>query len=391
MDTIKQSSISMPYKYFDIGVNLIDSMYQGTYNGKQYHQCDVEAVLHRAEKFGVQRMLLTGSSIHESVETIKLAHDYEKSYSFPLYYTIGVHPCCVNEFVTDGVSTIDKVAPVEYSEELLEKTKNLTKVKLQQLLGGFKSIGEIGLDYDRLHYSDWNLQKWFFEQQLKLACILNHNIKTKADSPKAPLPLFLHMRNCCDEFIEILQKFITGFQDTTDFYNYEQWAINKQDNVQPTSFTYKFPENQVLVVHSYTDGPDHVSKLLNLSPNVYIGFNGCSLRTPESIATVEKVDLARVLVETDAPWCEIKKSSASFGYVTESVASLDSNIVSVKKDKYTKKLQDMDNTGDNIMVKGRNEPCNVNQVVQVISKIKNLAYHEVANTIWETSLSIYEN
>ena len=405
MNTIKQSNASTSYKYFDIGVNLIDPMYEGKYNGKQYHTCDIEAVLQRAERFGVQRMLLTGSSIHESLETIKLVQQYGTKYSFPLYYTVGVHPCCVNEFVTNGVSTIDKVTPVQYSEELLEKTKNLTRTKLKQLLDiwtqesfstGFKSIGEIGLDYDRLHYSDWNLQKWFFEQQLKLACILNHNL-TKSEnnlsksSNVSPPPLFLHMRNCCDEFVEILQKFVTGFQDSVDFYNYKEWVEKKQSHEKLNSFTYKFPENQVFVVHSYTDGPSHVSDLLNLSPNVYIGFNGCSLRTPESIATVEKVDLARILVETDAPWCEIKRSSASFEYVTETVASLDTTIVSVKKDKYTKKLQDMNNNANNIMVKGRNEPCNVNQVVEVISKIKKLSYDHVANTIWETSLRIYEN
>ena len=34
-------------KLIDIGANLLDSMYQGVYNDKSYHQPDLEAVLDR--------------------------------------------------------------------------------------------------------------------------------------------------------------------------------------------------------------------------------------------------------------------------------------------------------------------------------------------------------
>ena len=50
------------------------------------------------------------------------------------------------------------------------------------------------------------------------------------------------------------------------------------------------------------------------------------------------------MIETDAPWCDIKSTHASAKYLDKSNA-----VVSVKKEKWK----------PGVMIKGRNEPCNI--------------------------------
>jgi TatD DNase family protein len=37
-----------PCSFIDIGANLLDPMFLGQYNGKQKHECDLDALLERA-------------------------------------------------------------------------------------------------------------------------------------------------------------------------------------------------------------------------------------------------------------------------------------------------------------------------------------------------------
>ena len=48
-------------------------MYQGHYNGSQKHQPDLEAVLQRSWKHGVEKIMITGTNLKESKEGIELA------------------------------------------------------------------------------------------------------------------------------------------------------------------------------------------------------------------------------------------------------------------------------------------------------------------------------
>ena len=68
------------------------------------------------------------------------------------------------------------------------------------------------------------------------------------------------------------------------------------------------------VVHSFSDSVADMRLLLSLD-GVYIGLNGCSLKTEQNLEVVRAVPPDRLMIETDAPWCGIKRSHASSPYV----------------------------------------------------------------------------
>ena len=63
------------------------------------------------------------------------------------------------------------------------------------------------------------------------------------------------------------------------------------------------------VVHSYTGDTAEMLALVDL--DLYIGINGCSMKTAENLEVVKAVPLERLMVETDCPYCDIRNSHAS--------------------------------------------------------------------------------
>ncbi|SCV04468.1 LAME_0H18668g1_1 [Lachancea meyersii CBS 8951] len=397
------------FKFYDIGLNLTDPMYQGIYNGKKYHECDIKNVLHRAKLSRVQNMLLTGSSIQESQDAIQLAHQFHNE-DVNLYYTIGVHPCCVNEFILkDTQSTIDNPTDdVEFNAKLDVSDLSFTKSKLRELYKlisenstdpQFRAIGEIGLDYDRFYYSSQKMQLLFFEEQLKLSCLFPN------------LPLFLHMRNCCSDFIEILKKFVTGFVDNTDRFDVKDLLKDIKSTQQglPSlkesgGVHYKFSPQRKFVTHSFTGSVEDLQDIMALSENSYIGMNGCSFKTQENIKCLKAVSLDRLLLETDAPWCDIRRTHESYKYLFEDSAreagaddpwslglsqaypDIQDWFKSVKRDKLHKKsIEERAQT----TVKSRNEPCFMGHVATVVANVKEIPIEDVANKVWDVTCKVY--
>lgn len=378
-------SLSPHLKYYDIGLNLTDPMFRGIYNGKQYHESDLKQVLSRAYQCSVNSALLTGSSLVESKEAISLANGITET-PVKLYYTIGVHPCCVNEFANQD-ATIDKPSNDEELNKSihLEVLKNTTfaRSKLQELYhllqnqlavdpSRFRAIGEIGLDYDRLSYSSKEMQLLFFEEQLKLSCLV--------DNPR--LPLFLHMRTCCDDFVSMMKKFINGFYDHEDRFDWKSIVGDNTKTSDSGPIFYKFDPHRKFVTHSFTGSIDDLQSLLDLSPNSFIGMNGCSLKTEENIECAKIVPLERLLLETDAPWCDIRRTHESFKYLSD----YQPPYKSVKRDKLAKlPKEDWEKT----TIKSRNEPCNMEQVAIVIAGIKRIELFRLVDQVWKTSCEIY--
>jgi TatD DNase family protein len=343
-------------QYFDVGVNFTDPMFHGIYHGRTAHKSDIEDVVLRAKTFNVRKMLLTGSSLDESRKTLEIAAGMPE-YAFT---TVGCHPCSANE--------INK----QNEEVYLDELKELALAGKRS--GIVKAFGEIGLDYDRLHYTDAEHQREYFKKQLDIAV-------------EVDLPLFLHMRAANDDFIEIIKPYLP-----------------------------KLPKRGV--VHSFTGTAEELHNLLDLG--FYIGVNGCSLRAEESLEVVKQIPLDRLLVETDAPWCEIKRTHAGYQYLTpypndaypelmtrqSSSLNLKEHHVTpgfkmdpllpfplIKKEQYSRydpSHEALIGEFASPLIKGRNEPVHIGQVVQMIAHLKGEKVETVAKHTYENSLKLFE-
>lgn len=247
-------------------------------------------------------MLVTGSDWIESKNAIKLAEEYPGL----CYATIGVHPCSVNSFVKHKEGG---------GEALLQDIKKLALEAKNQGTGA--AFGEIGLDYDRLHYADKETQKEWFRKQLEVAV-------------EVQMPLFLHMRAAAEDFCEIVRSVLD-----------------------------KLPKRGV--VHSFTGTHEELKMMLDMGFD--IGINGCSLKTEENLAVVKEVPLERIQIETDGPWCEMRPSHAG----SKMLKDAPQLPKAVKKEKWSKEF----------MVKGRNEPCAISQVAWAVAAVKGVDVKEV--------------
>lgn len=191
------------------------------------------------------------------------------------------------------------------------------------------AFGEIGLDWDRLFLSPKETQLKYFETQLDLAVELQ-------------LPLFLHMRNCNEEFTALVKPRLD-----------------------------KLPKRGL--VHSFTGTAEEMKSLVQLGFD--IGVNGCSLKTEENLAVVKEVPMDRLQIETDGPWCEIRPSHASSKYLKDGPTIPKA----VKKEKWQKGL----------MVKGRNEPATIPLVAHVIAKLKDIPVETVCEAAWRNSTAMF--
>ncbi|CAM6094856.1 unnamed protein product [Calypogeia fissa] len=296
-------------KFIDIAANLTDGMFRGMYNGKQYHAADIGTVLKRAWDAGVDRIIVTGGSLLESKEALALADTDGR-----LYCTVGVHPTRCKEFEDSG-------DPEKHYQELLALAKEGTAK------GKVVAIGECGLDYDRLFFCPADVQRRYFARQFDLA-------------EATGLPMFLHMRAAGKDFCDIVRpnqhRFVAG------------------------------------VVHSFTGTVEERELLLPID-NLYIGLNGCSLKTQENLEVLKGIPLQKLMIETDAPYCGIKSSHAGIKMVSTTWPSK-------KKEKYDEQST----------VKDRNEPCHIRQIFEVVAST--LAVKDVdtlARTFYENTCRVF--
>ncbi|KAK9881417.1 hypothetical protein WA026_016307 [Henosepilachna vigintioctopunctata] len=161
-------------RFIDIGANLTDSMYAGIYNNTLKHPNDLEYVLQRSWKAGLEKIIITGGSLSESQKALNLARTNDR-----LFCTVGCHPTRCTEFE-------EAESPSVY----LESLKNVISEGKNKVV----AIGECGLDYDRINFCPKEIQKKYFNLQLTITDHFN-------------LPLFLHCRNAANDLYEILKAF----------------------------------------------------------------------------------------------------------------------------------------------------------------------------------------
>ncbi len=142
----------------DIGLNLANHRFAS----------DWEQVVASAHDAGVERFILTGTSLKISGEAALLT---EKMSPGTAYFTAGVHPHYASELGPDSLAQL---------RELLSHPNAV-------------AVGETGLDYNR-DLSPRDVQRAALEAQVDLACMLNK-------------PLFLHEREASPDLLAILGNF----------------------------------------------------------------------------------------------------------------------------------------------------------------------------------------
>jgi len=357
-DACEETEAALPRKgkgFIDIGANLLDPMYTGLYFGgtKKRHEPDLDLVLKRsfcanppviAEKDGpdvkidhsiLESLFITAGTIDEGVESLALARKLNSEFpragvvgdSVPLkrfYSTIGIHPTrCAQEL---GIKSTDDEESIPLSALDTLKKKILDVANDGRTDNVIIAIGECGLDYEREQFCHRAVQRAGFLVHLDVA-------------EQTCLPLFLHNRNTGRDLYDILKE------------NCEKLKSGG-------------------VVHSFDDTFELAKDFIDLG--LYIGLNGCSLRTQENLNVIRRLPLDRILIETDCPWCEVKPSHAGFEHVKTKFET--------RKDK---KFE------PGCCVKGRNEPCHIIHVAEIIAGVRGISITELTDACYENTIRLF--
>ncbi|OQU98991.1 hypothetical protein CLAIMM_04698 isoform 1 [Cladophialophora immunda] len=287
--------------------------FQGIYRGKKQHDEDFEQVLERAEAAGCAKVVLTTMSLKGAHQNLAVCHRFPGT----CYMTLGVHPYHASELY-DGTSSLEELSSLGRS--LLDQTVGE---------GPLVAFGEIGLDYFYLDRAAKGVQRRAFVEQLELATAFD-------------LPLFLHVRDSYDDFVDIVRPFLP-----------------------------RLPRRGV--VHSFAGTKEEMLGLVELGFDVSV--NGVSFRAEAQLGMVRAIPLDRLQLETDAPWCEIPAAGPAADYLKDAPPLP----LSRKPSKFVK--------GD--MVKGRNESCVIERVARVVAGVKGVSLTEVVDAAWRNSVTMF--
>ena len=115
-------------------------------------------------------------------------------------------------------------------------------------------------------------------------------------------------------------------------------------------------------------------KLIGLG--LYLSVNSHSLENEESLKLIQQVPIDRILVETNSPHCEITSKHYAYQYM-------------MTRFKY--KTANEKKTGRNSLVlkKGRNEPCTLGQLCEIIACIKRTLIEEVVDITYRNAVKVF--
>ena len=235
------ASKTPPARVVDIGINLTNRAFV-----KHWKE-----VVRRAMNAGVDKILLTGTSVAGSQKSLDLAQQWLETEGSPnLFATVGIHP--------HDAKTWDHHTTLSQMREMLQHPLAV-------------AVGECGLDYNR-NFSSKEDQLHAFREQLLLACELNK-------------PIFVHEREAHEDLIRVL------------------------DEVRTSRDSQELPP---IVVHCFTGTESEA--LAYIERGYYIGFTGTICKKERGAPLREilpKLPPEKLMVETDAPYMGFKKGRRS--------------------------------------------------------------------------------
>ncbi|KPI87695.1 hypothetical protein ABL78_3233 [Leptomonas seymouri] len=317
--------VRAPPYLVDIAANLTDCVFRGVdWKGNRVHEDDFDFMLARAQEHNVQQIIITGTSLAQSAKAIALCRRYPDR---RLRCTVGVHPAHSGEFlrpldhaeVERVVNSDTSVVQPQYAraeictQEMEERYAAERLAYLVDLIEKNRdvvvAVGEIGIDYAELMCCPREVQEKYFERQLAAFAPLH-------------LPFLLHSRDCGMVFAHQLQSI---------------WARCKPDLSSPELRG---------VVHSFNGSREEQDTLLSMG--LYLSVNGSAFREKALADQVAAIPLNRLMLESDAPWCDVRPKDYGAAFVTTTFRTI--------KRKKPFEL--------GACLERRNEPCHLVQVLE---------------------------
>jgi TatD DNase family protein len=148
---------------------------------------------------------------------------------------------------------------------------------------------------------------------------------------------------------------------------------------------------------------------------LYIGINGCSFKTAENCDVVKEIELSRLMLETDGPWCEVRPSHEGWKYLVDAAKAAPASGKATpvpggaethpagqqpknqgkKNQKKEPEVPDRfkvvkkEKWEEGAMVKGRNEPCTIERIATIVAGIKGVSVEEVCESAWANTVKVF--
>ncbi|RXW14471.1 hypothetical protein EST38_g11381 [Candolleomyces aberdarensis] len=234
----------------------------------------------------------------------------------------------------------DMSAMLERSKAAGVRSMIITGTSLKESKQAVQLASE--LDYDRTHFSPVATQQKYFRMQLALA-------------KKYHLPLFLHSRAAHADFVRILKE--EGFGEDGGR------AVGGNGGV----------------VHSFTGLPEQAVELAEMG--FHFSVNGCSLKTEANLDASEQIPLDRLMLETDAPWCSMRPSHASWSHLDGLPRKL--------REIYLPRPVKPERFKEGSPVLGRNEPAAIGGVAWVMHLLLDVSFKDLTEQAWKNTVEVF--